>query len=88
MPALLLSSCSLPDTCRLHPWCVLQLRVAHMSEWDDAAYLSRHPNVSTAVTSKKYIDGLHHFLADGFNKGLASCWNDTRVPSGRAFCIQ
>lgn len=61
--------------------------MSHRSEWDEAAYLAHNPNASTAISQAQYVDGLHHFLVEGFGNATASCWNDTRVPGGRPFCI-
>jgi hypothetical protein len=55
-------------------------------EWDEESYLSMYPEVQVNITTpsrkKPLIDGLHHFLRDGYRERKTSCWFDTNLPNG------
>lgn len=46
-----------------------RIRVAKKDEWDEEAYLTLHPEVQEAIQKKEWMDGLHEFIMEGFNKG-------------------
>uniref|UniRef100_A0A383VMK3 Uncharacterized protein n=1 Tax=Tetradesmus obliquus TaxID=3088 RepID=A0A383VMK3_TETOB len=51
-----------------------KLRVANMDEWDEARYFEHNPEAAALVAKRHYVDGLHHFMVEGFEKGAVSCW--------------
>lgn len=51
-----------------------KLRVAMRDEWDEEAYLREHGDVAQAVKDRQWVDGLQHFMEDGFQQGRRSCW--------------
>ena len=57
----------------------LKWAVSERMEWDEDAYFRLHPQLGTifAQASKgswPYVDGLHHFLRDGFWAANTTCW--------------
>ncbi|WIA43722.1 hypothetical protein OEZ86_010148 [Tetradesmus obliquus] len=57
-----------------HLYLFFKLRVAHKDEWDEAKYLEHNPAVAAHVVEGRYVDGLHHFMVEGFAKGNVLCW--------------
>jgi hypothetical protein len=57
-------------------------------EWDEVAYLKLYPevayNISHPPKKRPLVDGLHHFLRDGYRDRLTSCWIDTKLPPEEA----
>lgn len=51
-----------------------KLRVAMRDEWDEEAYLHMYADVADAIERREWIDGLQHFLEDGFRDNRRSCW--------------
>ena len=49
-------------------------RVTLRDEWDEEQYLLKHEDVANAVERRLFIDGLQHYLEDGFDAGYSSCW--------------
>ncbi len=62
-----------------------KLRVERQQEWDEQAYLARHPKVAQMINNGTVVDGLQHFMNTGFAAGVASCWRNKH--SIKPMCI-
>jgi rhamnogalacturonyl hydrolase YesR len=52
----------------------LKLKVAQRKDWDEEGYLNSLPEARKATGEQKYVDGLQHFINEGFAKNASSAW--------------
>jgi hypothetical protein len=53
-------------------------KVAQGMEWDEERYLAEHPEVGERIKDRRIIDGLQHFMEEGFVAG----WKGTFFVTG------